>query len=261
MSYDTIRLQKGDDIIAYLAPSFEINPVMKNDLFAADRPQGRGTIVRDNQTFRFEIVAQGVFENSRNLPQEHDEALQDLFDKGVVSPRDQVNRVKEYLLNEGGPYEFYEGADEYTAYDMDDADYADGIFPTVQVDEFRPTREMGSPRFEYMISMIVGEDPSGLSIVTRRPTATSSTTATIVGDVVRSDDPVDVNFEYRTVGSDVWESTAVQVQDGNGTFSADLTELQSSTSYEYKALGLIDSRWGTTTSEGDIRAFQTESDY
>ncbi|AXR81489.1 hypothetical protein [Natrarchaeobaculum sulfurireducens] len=165
MSYDTIRLEKaysgGDrDVVAYFAPNFEINPVLKNDLYAADRPQGRGTIARDQQRYRMEVTVQGVFERSDNLPRAHANALQDLFDtSGLVTPRMQVNRIKHYLLSVGGPFELYDGSDEYTAYDQDDAEYNDGVFPTVQVDEFRPTRDMGSPRFEYMVKFVVGEDP------------------------------------------------------------------------------------------------------
>lgn len=161
MSYDNIRLEKRMDdgsreVVAYFAPNFEINPVLKNDLFAADRPRGRGTIARDNQVYRYEVVVQGVFEDHWNLPDDHAQAL-DAIDARTA--RQQVNRLKEFLLNEGGPFELYEGFDEYTAYDMDNADYANGVFPTVQVDEFRPTREMGSPRFEYMVQFIVGQDP------------------------------------------------------------------------------------------------------
>ena len=148
------------DVVAYFAPNFEINPVMKNNLFSADRPRGRGTVVRDNQLYRFEIILQGTFEDSRNLPTVHEYellALDDDWDE-YVTPRMQVNRIKEFLMNEGGPFELYEGEDEYTAYEMEDADYANGRFPTVQVDEFRPTRDMGSPRWEYMVKFIVGED-------------------------------------------------------------------------------------------------------
>lgn len=161
MSHEEIRLQKGNDVVAYLAPNFEINPVMKNDLFAADRPRGRGTVARDNQVYRFEIDAQGVFERSDNLPGEHRDALESIFDTSdVVTPRMQVNRVQHYILNEGGPFEFYDGPDEYTAYSVEDADFENGVFPTVQVEEFRPTRQMGRPRFEYMLKLVVGEDPS-----------------------------------------------------------------------------------------------------
>ena len=162
MSYDSIRLQKGNEVIAYFAPNFEINPVMKNNLYAADQPRGRGTIARDNQVYRLEVVVQGVFENTKSLPSDHANAIKSMDSSwsGEVTPRQQVNRIKHFLMNEGGPFEFYEGEDEYTAYDMEDADYQRGVFPTVQVDEFRPTRDMGSPRFEYMVKFVVGEDPN-----------------------------------------------------------------------------------------------------
>lgn len=167
MSYDNIRMEKRlddgtRDVVAYFAPNFEVNPVLKNDLFAADRPRGRGTVARDNQVYRFEIVIQGSFEDTRNLPDAHADAVAALDSNWSrpVTARQQVNRIKDYLINYGGPFELYEGNDEYTAYDQANADYANGLFPTVQVDEFRPTREMGSPRFEYMVKMIVGEDPS-----------------------------------------------------------------------------------------------------
>lgn len=167
MSYTNIRMESRNDdgtkdVVAYFAPNFEVNPVMKNDVFAADRPRGRGTIARDNQMYRYEIVIQGAFEDTRNLPGDHAQAVADLDSNWSlpVTPRQQVRRIQHYLLNVGGPFELYEGEDEYTAYDVENADFANGVFPTVQVDEFRPTRDMGSPRFEYMVKMIVGADPS-----------------------------------------------------------------------------------------------------
>lgn len=159
--YDYIRLETRNEVVMYFAPNFEVSPVMKNDVFAADRPRGRGTIARDNQMYRMEISIQGEFLGTDELPQPHTEALQDLFGvSGEVTARDQVNRIKDYLLNVGGPFELYDGSDEYSAYEQSAADYADGVFPTVQPDEFRPSREAGTERQQYMLKMVVGSDPS-----------------------------------------------------------------------------------------------------
>lgn len=161
MSYDDIRLETNGSVIMYFAPNFEVTPVMKNNLFTADRPRGQGTVSRDQQMYRYEITIQGEFMDSSELPQAQvDAVVNNIGLDPDFGPRDQVNHLVDTFWNVGGPFELYDGPDEYTAYEVDNADYGNGVYPTVQIDEFRPTRESGMPRFSYTLKMVVGEDPT-----------------------------------------------------------------------------------------------------
>lgn len=154
--HTSVRLETtSGTVIAYLAPNFEVKPTFKNDLFSQDATEGK-SIVRDHQIIAHELVAQGVFMDSREVRDAHRTDLENLFGTSPVTPRDQVNRVVSYVRGEGGPYHFYEGSDSYTATDSANVDVANGVYPVVQVDEFRPPQESGRPRFEYMLRMKVG---------------------------------------------------------------------------------------------------------
>ena len=157
----------GSRVVAYFAPNFEVNPIGNNDLKPAGgrpMPRDRPARVRDFREIMHEITVQGVFEDTHdpdtgtpNLPSEHTEALQDVFDtSGPVTARDQVRRIWYYFQVVGGPFELYEGEDEYTASTGDDVDRENGTFPVVQISQFRPPSMGGHSRMEYMIEMAIG---------------------------------------------------------------------------------------------------------
>jgi hypothetical protein len=154
--HTNIRLETtGGTVVAYLAPNFKIEPVAKNDLFSQARPRGKPSISRDQQVITHQVVAQGVFEHSENLPPAHASDLETLFGHAPVTAREQVNRLFDYMIQEGGPFHLYDVADEYR-YSEGSIDYEAGKFPPVNIDEFRPPSEGGFERFNYMIKMIVG---------------------------------------------------------------------------------------------------------
>lgn len=157
--YDNIRLETtGGTVVAYLAPNFEIKPTLKNDLFSESATEGK-QVVRDNQIIQSEIVAQGEFEHSDNLPADHRNALSNVFGSLPVTPRQQVNRVKHYALFEGGPFHFYDNGDQYTATDMTNVNLqsSPATYPAVQIDEFRPPAETTPQNsMQYMLKMKVG---------------------------------------------------------------------------------------------------------
>jgi len=158
--HEDVRLETpGGDVVAYLAPNFEINPTLKNNLYSESVTEGK-TVARDNQIIQHEIVAQGVFEHSENLPPAHATDLEsaDMFDSSPVTPRMQVNRVEHYMKYVGGPFHFYDGDDHYIAASESavDVEASPAIKPNVQISEFRPPKQSGRPRFEYMLKLIVG---------------------------------------------------------------------------------------------------------
>lgn len=157
MSYTNIRLEKTDGtVIAYFAPNFEVRPILDNDLFANALPRGSPTIVRDLRKYQHEITLQGVFEHSNNLPSDHATALENLFGFSPVTARDQVRRVQRIALNTGGPFHFYDDPDQYTETDEANVDIANGIYPTVNLDQFRPPSQGGLDRQEYVVKLSVG---------------------------------------------------------------------------------------------------------
>lgn len=155
-NHTDIRLETtGGTVVAYLAPNFKIEPVAKNNLFSQARPRGKPAITRDNKMVQHQIVAQGVFEHSENLPAAHKNDLETLFGTAPVTARDQVNRVFDYMIQEGGPFHLYDVTDEYK-YGTGNVDYSSGKYPPVQIEEFRPPSEGGFERFNYMIKFEVG---------------------------------------------------------------------------------------------------------
>lgn len=151
----------GGDIVAYLAPNFEVTPVVDDDLVVRNRARGDPAIVRDLRRITEQVTVQGVFEHSSNLPSAHRNDLQSVFETtSEVTPRDQVNRIKSYMYTQGGPFYFFDGNDEYRIQDQSNIDWANGLFPAVSIAQFRPPNEAGAPRHEYVIKMAVGlENP------------------------------------------------------------------------------------------------------
>jgi len=149
-------------IIAYLAPTVETNPTIDNDLTGNPIPDSKKTVQRDLRVFSHEIIFQGTFEHSDNLPSAHANDLDTLFGGLPVTARDQVNRIIRYQYEEGGPFHLYDGPDQYTADSESEIDVASGVFPTVQISQIRPQRQDGNfIREGFMLRFAVGlEDPS-----------------------------------------------------------------------------------------------------
>jgi len=153
-----IRLEEvgSDTVVAYFAPNFEVRPVLDNDLKGQPLPRQRTEIVRDLRIIQHEVTVQGIFMDSRNVPKPHKDALESTFGTSPVTPRMQVNRIEYYMFAEGGPFEFYEGDDEYTATEQSGIDWENGIKPVVNIDQFRPPSNAGVSRFEYMLKFKPG---------------------------------------------------------------------------------------------------------
>jgi len=157
-NYDAIRLVKGGTVVAYMAPSFTVKPGLINDIFKAHLARGRQTKANDKGKWSHELVVQGVFDHSDNLPADHKAALIALFGTSPVTPKMQINRVKYYALTQSGPYDFYDDGDEYTADTLGAIDIADGVFPTVFLIEVRPSSNAGLTRMPYTIRLLVAFD-------------------------------------------------------------------------------------------------------
>lgn len=159
-NHTDIRLETtGGTVVAYLAPNFEVTPVVDNDLKGGPKGRGDPQIVRDFQFITHEVTAQGVFESSANLPDAHATDLENLFGTSPVTARDQVNRVVHYMTdaNEGGPFYFYDEGDQYTAETEGAVDPQNGVYPAVAIEQFRPpAAQPGVARHEYTIKMQVG---------------------------------------------------------------------------------------------------------
>lgn len=161
-----IRLEKGGDVVAYFAPNAEAVGVADNALEpsgGAPLPGNRPQRVRDFQKISDEVTVQGTFMPSHdpntgqpNLPDPHVADLQTVFGQDIVTAKDQVNRIRHFIHAEGGPFELYDGGDEYTAGGSSGVDWENGVFPVVQVSQFRPTSLGGVNRIEYTLKLTVG---------------------------------------------------------------------------------------------------------
>lgn len=157
-AFDEIRLEKDGTVVMYLAPNASVRPVASNDLQVKRRPRGRPAIARDVARWKDEIVLRGNFEDSDQLPEDHEAALVALDSdwSAPVSARQQVNRIDHFVHEVGGPFELYEGGNQYTATDPSEVDRRAGVFPTVQISEFRPPSDAGGSRYEYTLKCVQG---------------------------------------------------------------------------------------------------------
>lgn len=159
-SHDSIRLEQPDGtVIAYLAPEFEITPQDRNDVFEAGRGAAREPIVRDNGLWTSEIVAQGAFVHSDELPPTHRSALQTLFGQQTVTPLDQINRLRALTVYaQPGAVHFYHRSNEYRASSASGIDVQNGVYPAVAIAELRNPEDgdISGNRAEWLIRMSVG---------------------------------------------------------------------------------------------------------
>lgn len=153
------RLETPDGtVIMYLAPNAEYRPVYQNQLHSQTRPEGEPPISRDIGMWGMEFTLQGDLEDSDNLPPAHESDLVALDSNwsAPVTAVQQKNRLAYYLLDVGGPFYLYDGEDEYTGESEGQVDRQRGVFPTVQVEEFRPPRDAGQSRVSYTIKFKTG---------------------------------------------------------------------------------------------------------
>ena len=147
-------------VVAYFAPSFEVNVEDKNNIHSEEMPRDKDAIARDIRQIRTEITIQGEFLHSDELPEQHQQDLQNLFGAVTVTARDQIRRIRAYMHRVGGPFELVDRGDGYTdqyiAQDSENVDWENGIYPTVQMDLIRPAAHAGIDREEYTVKLIVG---------------------------------------------------------------------------------------------------------
>lgn len=156
-----VRLEKprenaANEVVAYFAPNFEVQPSFDNDLFTAERAADRPAVVRDNRQYSHELSIQGVFEDSDRLPQAHRDDVEALVGSSPATARQQVNRLVYYATQVGGPFHLYEGDDEYTAESTGAVDIENGVYPAVQIASIEPPSQGGLSRFEYSVQFVAG---------------------------------------------------------------------------------------------------------
>jgi hypothetical protein len=160
MSYQDIRLESDGTVVAYLAPTFELTPQDQNEVLQSPRGQERGSIVRNNGLWVSEITAQGSFIHSEDMQQNHRDAIQTLFGQTTVTPRDQINRLRDYTVyaSTQGYLELYNNANEYTATTDAGVDVQNGTYPVVSVQEMRMPEDgaVNQSRIDFLIRMAVG---------------------------------------------------------------------------------------------------------
>ncbi|RLG72447.1 MAG: hypothetical protein DRO11_02180 [Methanobacteriota archaeon] len=157
-NYNEIVLKQGSTIVAYLAPNFTVEPVIKNNPINFARPRGRGPLTKDLGRVNLEIVVQGTFLDSDELPPDHVAALETLFGVAPGTPItavDQVNRLWYYAW-EGGRFILEDGADTWDAETAVALDIEDGTYPSVIIGEVRRTADAGVTKRTYMIRLIPG---------------------------------------------------------------------------------------------------------
>lgn len=151
-----IRLLHGSTVVAYFAPNFNVSPMGKNELFVRARANGDVPIVRNRILARVELVLQGAFLDSTQVPAAHKAALEALFGTSPVTADMQILRVWKYFLTEKGPFRLYWGDLQFTAETDGAVNIANGVFPVVSIDEFRPVETGGRTRREYVMKLVVG---------------------------------------------------------------------------------------------------------
>jgi len=162
MTHTSVRLERDGAVVAYLAPTTQITPVSKNDLYVGNLARGKGAIARDVRRWYWEVTLQGTFEHSDDLPAEHRNALQNLFGYSEVTAEMQMRRIYQYAFGVGGNFDLYTPQVEYTARDetelrFDPAYPGDSLrLPQVAIDEIRGPYVAGKDRIDWMLKFISG---------------------------------------------------------------------------------------------------------
>lgn len=157
-NYDEIVLKQGSTVIAYLAPNFKVEPLMKNNIINHPRARGRGPRVIELRRIILELVVQGTFLDSTSLPSDHALALTTLFGEApgtLITAVRQVNRVMDQMWD-GGVMQLENGDDTWEANSSATLDIAAGTYPAVYLAEARPGANAGVTKREYMLRFIPG---------------------------------------------------------------------------------------------------------
>jgi hypothetical protein len=160
MSYNNIRLETpGGDTVCYFAPAFELTPQSKNDAHTNPRPTGPA-IARNMGLWTTELVAQGEFVHSEDVPPDFRDALQSLHNQSTVTPTDQVLRLDDYTTHASshGAYYLYYNDRTYRAETESELDVANGEYPAVVPLETRVPEqgEVSGNRIDYLVRFAVG---------------------------------------------------------------------------------------------------------
>ena len=159
-NYDTIRLETTDGtVVIYFAPTFEVVPQDRNELLETPRGGADISVVRDNGLWQTELTVQGAFHHSGLVPPDFESALQSQFGQQVITPLDQINRLREYTVyDEPAVFHFHHRENAYTKTSADDVDVADGDYPAVGVAELRAPEEgeTSTERIDFMVRLSVG---------------------------------------------------------------------------------------------------------
>jgi len=162
MTHTSVRLERDGVVVAYLAPTTQITPVSKNDLYTGTLARGKGAIARDVRRWYWEVTLQGTFEHSDDLPAEHRNALQNLFGYSEVTAEMQMRRIYQYAFGVGGNFDLYTPQVEYTARNETelrfDPTYPGDLLrlPQVAIDEIRGPYVAGKDRIDWMLKFISG---------------------------------------------------------------------------------------------------------
>jgi len=149
MAYDSVRLENDGVVVAYLAPNFQVDSVVKNDVLTFTVP-GQTTRAFDHLTIKKELTVQGTFLDSDDMPADQKAAVEALFG-GPATAADQVNRIEYYMRSVGGAFDFYNQDDEYTATTTAGVDIENGVFPQVFITEMRPIIVGGITRRSWVL--------------------------------------------------------------------------------------------------------------
>lgn len=149
--------------VAFLAPLNEVNVVLKNRVFVADRKAGLGSIAKDRSIIRHEITLRGVFIDSADMPPDFRAAVQRNFGRGVVTAEMQILRLQTLALHAGGHYTLKLGNDYYSAMRDRDLVYTTtgNRFPQVVFGELRREQDTNPTRIGYAVRFVAGFERAG----------------------------------------------------------------------------------------------------
>lgn len=162
-AWDYCRLGGADGRLAlYFAPLDEINVVLKNKAFVADRKDGEGSIGKDKRIYRHEITLQGEFVDAADMPPDFRGAVQRLLGRGDVTAEMQWRWLQTLAMRVGGNFNLILGDDYYTATSAAELAYtlAGNRFPQVVFDEVRRSQTTKRTRVGYTVRFIAGFERS-----------------------------------------------------------------------------------------------------
>ena len=160
--HERLRLEdKTGETVMYFAPNFEWAPQDANDLFDEGIPGAENqAFVLNIDKWTSEVVIQGAFNYSDNMPPAHRADLKDLFDTSdVITPQRQINRVRDFAVygRASEPaFDLFVYDTEFTAESRADLDVENGVLPNVALAEIRTPDEAAEARARYMLRFVVG---------------------------------------------------------------------------------------------------------